>query len=67
MTIEQQAAAYRFLRECSKFSSAHCGIAVRCPEFREGVLIDPHRTLSGDRLDEYLMEIAPLIRGGIVK
>lgn len=61
LTIEQQAAAYRFLRECSPFSSAHCGITVRCPEFDEGVLIDPERVLSGTRLDEYLMQIAPWI------
>lgn len=54
LTIEQQAAAYRFLRECSPISSSHAAIIVQCPEYRNGRLIDGDRCLWGDDLDDYI-------------
>jgi hypothetical protein len=57
LTIEQQAAAYRFLRECCSISSAHAAISVRCPKFDNDRLVDPNRELSGKDLDAYIMAL----------
>lgn len=54
LTIEEQAAAYRFLRECSPFSSSHAAIIINCPQFVNGKLINGNRPLWGKQLDEYL-------------
>ena len=55
LTIEQQAAAYRFLRECHPFSSSHMAIVVNCPKYVNGKLIDGDRCLWGEELDKYIM------------
>lgn len=59
LTIEQQAAAYRYLRECSPFSSRHGAIIINCPEYNNGRLIDGDRCLWGKELDEYLLPLLP--------
>ena len=58
LSIEQQAEAYRFLRECSPFSSSHAAITVSCPEYVNGRLITSDRPLWGESLDNYIWQMA---------
>lgn len=67
LTVEQQAAAYRFLRQCSPFSSAHMAISVNCPQYINGRLIDGDRCLWGDELDAYIMQMVQAREGTVVR
>lgn len=47
----KDAARYRWLRECSPFSSARGAVTVNWPVFDNGRLIQPRRSLFSDDLD----------------